>query len=418
MKTRRILTNAVLATTIMSMSVACSKNDDGGGGDSNSANDKFFISAVTGEANYLLSTEDVSTGSLTTTGAGVELARSYTWLFHGTDRAMGLIYQQGNPAPGIAYKLDQQGNLVQSGGEFEVPNGYTTYGPFKSYIVTAATGRATDTTLAVFNFYDVLNNNAVTVKTVQAHRYAGTDEKAVFSGIEDMGDGTFMTGVVLSDRVTTSTAGIGTVDFPDSCYAARLDENLNLINFYRDGRLSFSAGRYRSAVYSQIGKDDNNNVYVFSGSYDSKTTKKAGAIRINAGDTKFDPDYYFDIETAAGGHKFKRVWHITGSYFMLEFYNHQAEITNTLQASTAYGIVNAQNKTFNWLSTSTGMPDSSTIQSTGLPMAYNGKIYIPLTVKDKLPAVYIIDPAALTAKRGLEVQADNISGIGFLKKQD
>lgn len=418
MKTKNLLLKSLIATGFISMLTSCSKSDSG----SNVVvenSDKFFISAVTGSTNYLLTTTNPTSGNLTTTGNGAELLRTYTWLFHGNDRAMGLIYQQGNPAPGLAYKLDGSGNLVKSGYDFEVPNGYTTYGQFENYIVTAATGRsATDTTLAVFSFYDVMNSNVVTVKTTQAHRYAGTDLKAVFSGLLDMGDGTFMTGVVLSDRATTSTSGIGTITYPDSCYAARLDGNLNLINFYRDGRLSFSSGRYRSAVYSQIGKDDNDNIYVFSGAYESSTTKKAGVIRINKGATTFDESYYFDIQSAANNHKFKRLWHISGSSFMLEFYNQSGNITNTLQGSTSYGIVNAESKTFNWLTSANGMPDSSTIIATGTPTAYNGKLYMPLTVQNQNPAIYVIDPADNTTKKGVEVQADAINAIGFLKRDN
>lgn len=213
-----------------------------------------------------------------------------------------------------------------------------------------------------------------------------------------MGDGTFLTSAVLSGSKAAGSGGgssSGTINFPDSCWVIRFDANLNVKNIYRDGRISYSSGRYRSQYYSQMADDDNGNTYVFSGAYESTTTKKAGVIRINKGATTFDQSFYMDIQSAASNHKFKRVWHISDGYFLLEFYNQPGNITNTLQGSTAYGIVNTSDQSFKWLDAASGTPDSTTITGTGLPTSLNSKIYLPVTVENMKPAVYIIDPAKI-----------------------
>ena len=60
--------------------------------------------------------------------------------------------------------------------------------------------------------------------------------------------------------------------------------------------------------------------------------------------------YYFDIQTPADGYKFRRVWYITDSKFLLEIYNeknistitvgHQFAIVDMATKKITYGIPN------------------------------------------------------------------------------
>lgn len=423
-----VLTSTLLATMLMACSKDSSTSNNGGnsGGDGDDADGKFYIAttitAASGSSNYMLTSDDVSSGSLTIKGNGKELLNDYTWVQHNQDRIFGLIYLQGNPGLGITYRLNSNGELTKYGGDVEIVDRFTSYGPFSHYAITSVGGYLDATsqdTVSVFNFFDLENGNANTRKLLKTSNFVGNGQQATFSGVVDLGDGTFMTGIVLSDAKPAGSSGggsTGDIRYPDSCWVVKLDENLNIKTIFRDGRQSYTSGRYRSQYYSMLAPDDNGNVYAFSGAYENNTTKKASVIRINKGATSFDPNFYMDIQSVANNHKFKRVWHITGDYFLLELYNIEGNLTNTLQGATGYGIVNTSSKSFNWLNASTGMPDSSSITSTGLPFAKDQKIYLPLTVKNMKPAIYIIDPVANTAKRGLEVDAESISSIGYLKK--
>jgi hypothetical protein len=133
-------------------------------------------------------------------------------------------------------------------------------------------------------------------------------------------------------------------------------------------------------------------------------------LRINSGATAFDASYYFNIQEKTGGYKFRKVWHITGNYFLLEIYN---DLTPTATgAATQYGVVDVSAKTFK---TVTGIPAPDQITATGLPAPYKGKMYFPITAAEADPAIYVIDPATAAAGKGLSITgATSINAIGRL----
>ncbi|MDR1762788.1 MAG: DUF4374 domain-containing protein, partial [Dysgonamonadaceae bacterium] len=156
---------------------------------------------------------------------------------------------------------------------------------------------------------------------------------------------------------------------------------------------------------------DNGDVYVFSGAYETTTTLPAGALRIKKGATTFDSDYYFNIAEKTGGLRFRKVWHIAGTSFLLEVYN-DFEITINTPA-TQYAVVDMANRTFKMIS---GIPAKDKITGTGLPAAYDGKMYFPITAEGENPAIYIIDPTTAVAVKGLSVSgATSINAVGRLK---
>lgn len=409
-----LLKKALLMGVVSLAALGCSKDNSSSPDGDSGTGSKYFISATTEDGSYLLTTDDLTTGQVTTTGTGIELASSYTWVFN-TEyaTAIGLIYAQGDPGVGLGYGLDGSGNLVKKGSDFQITSRFTTYGPFENYVVTsvgAQTSTAGDT-VSSFTFIDLERDNYLTTTTVSTSNFTGNGDYAVFSGIVDGGNGEFYTAAVLSSAVTApGTNGLGTVRFVDSVWVAAFDANLNLKRIYRDGRLSYSAGRYRSQLYSQIAKDDNNNVYVFSGAYEATTTKPAGVIRINSGATTFDPDFYIDIQSLSGGYKFRRVWHITGNYFLIEFYN-EAGDPGAQTSATRYGVLNVASSGLAWVS---GIPSVDVITATGLPFADDGKAYLPITTDSDVPTLYVIDPASATAIAGLKVDANGVGAVGKL----
>jgi hypothetical protein len=379
-----------------------------------------FLLSITGEsAEYLLQSADISTGETSIAKNSKQLEQSgYTWIYNrDPSMAIGLIYQQGDPGIGLGFSINTEGNLIEE-GQFQISSRFTSYGFFDHYALTSVGGQtlASDDSRSdgvTFNFIDLKNGLALHTKTITTLNITGNGEQATFSGIVDMGNGEFLTGLVVSrpkDPNAGGGASSGTITYPDSVWVAAFDAGLNLKRIYRDDRISYSSGRYRSQYYSQIGKAGNGDVYVFSGSYETTATLPCGALRIKKNATEFDSGYYFNIEEKSGGLRFRKVWHITGSYFLLEIYN-TMEVT-ALSAATQYAVVNMENKTFAMIS---GIPEKDKITGTGLPAAYEGKMYFPITEVGVNPAIYIIDPATATAVKGLSViGASNINAVGRL----
>ncbi|MDR3236511.1 MAG: DUF4374 domain-containing protein [Prevotellaceae bacterium] len=389
-----------------------------------------FLLSVTGEsAEYLLQTADLTQGEISIADNKKTLEQSgYTWIFNRNPSvAIGLIYQQGDPGIGLAYTVDAERNL-QELGQFQISSRFTSYGFFDHYALTSVGGQTPvdsqgnalldgggnpRTDGVTFNFIDLNKSLALQEKTITTLNITGNGDQATLSGVVDMGNGEFLTGMVVSqprDPNAGGGASTGVVTYPDSVWVAAFDAGLNLKRIYRDNRISYSSGRFRSAYYSQIGKAANGDVYVFSGSYETTTTHPCGALKIAKNATAFAADYYFNIGEKTNNYKFRKVWHVADNYFMLEVYNDLEVTVNT--AATRYAVVDMAAKTFAWVA---GIPASDKIIGTGLPTAYDGKMYFPITAESADPAVYIIDPASASAVKGLSVTgAASINAVGIL----
>lgn len=375
-----------------------------------------------------MTTDNLEEGDLSIAGSGQELEQSgYTWIFNDEPSVgIGLIYRQGDPGIGLGYNLNENGKLNEL-GQFQITSRFTSYGFFNNQAVTTVGGQTPvdaqgnalldengnpRTDAVTFNLIDLNGNLALREKTITTKDMVHPGEQATFSGMVDLGNGEFLTGLVVSEPKDPNAGGgssTGVINHPDSVWVAKYDAELNLKKIYRDDRISYSSGRFKSQYYSQIGKADNGDVYVFSGSYDENTTRPAGALRIKKGADNFDSGYYFNIEEMANGYKFRKVFHMAQDYFLLEFYN-DLEPTSS-GAATQYGIVNMQSKTFSWVN---GLPSKDAIINTGLPTAHNGKFYFPITAEGQHPAIYIIDPVAATATKGISITATNVRAIGVL----
>jgi len=389
------------------------------------AREGFFLSVNNedGDTEYIMLVDNIESGQLAISENIKELESSgYTWIFD-TDpsSAIGLIYNQGDPGVGLGFGINADGTLNDM-GSFQITSRFASYGFFGNYALTSVGGQTLDLTHAdgtprtdgvTFNLIDLNNKLALSDKTIPTLGITGRiEEQATFSGVVDMGDGTFLTGLVVSQAIDESATGgssSGTVNYPDSVWVARLNADLEVVAVYGDDRISYSSARFRSQYYSQIGKTDDGTIYIFSGAYDSNTTHKPGGLKLNSSLNGFDSDYvyYFGED-----YRFKRVWYISDHYFLVEFYNEPGIVTSTLNPSTKYGVVDMKAKTFNWIS---GLPNVDQILDTGLPMGYDGKMYFPISMEGEFPAIYIINPATATATKGLSISgSSHIRAVGRL----
>ena len=385
---------------------------------SSSGADKYFLAGTTSDGTTTY-TYTMAVGSLakdttiTTNYPGtIENMTGYTqWGYNGTNALFAISYQQGNPAPGSVFQLSSTGVLKKI-DDFVLDNGFNTIGTYSHYLVAAANGEtltgANNNKLgSIFYSMDVNNNNSITPYQVVGEKLIG-GQTASFVGVADAGNETFFTAIMLAAGTNGRAVNL------DSIYVAKMDSKMNIVSIYKDDRLSFSAGQWRSARYNQMANDADGNTYVFSTGY-TTTTKKSGAILIKKGAAAFDASYYFDIETAAGGFKLRKVWNITADYFLLEMYN-AAGVQPTSALGTQYAVVRMSTKDFKWVRT--GFPTTSEITSVGWPFTADGKAYISAVTPTTNPTVYVIDPATAVATKGISISGVSaIPGMGKLSPQ-
>lgn len=415
------VTSTLLATGAFFTS--CSDNTDptNGGNEIVSGKGQFFISVKGSSSEYIMQAPSIESGELNINNNVFELpSTDYAWIFR-NNLAIGMAYQQQNPGLGYGVEL-QPDTTLKKIREFNIAARFTNYGFFENYLITSVSGQEIEgkNDGANFIFWDI-DKGLASVKDTTLHTepIAANGEQITFSGIVDTGNGEFLTSMVESGFNQTGTGmgnSVGTVKYPDSIWVAAFDKNMHIKRIYRDDRISYSAAMFRSQVFSQMGIADDGTTYVFSGAFDNNTKHPAGALRIKKGATEFDKDYYFDIEKAADGYQFRRVWHLTGSKFILEIYRDKGVRDLMIIPTTQFAIVDMDSKNFTWV---TGIPDRNKIVSGGtsgsIPLYHNGKVYIPITESGQQPAIYIADITTGEAHKGAVIKgATEIRALGFL----
>ena len=230
------------------------------------------------------------------------------------------------------------------------------------------------------------------------------------------------------------TAGmIPSTQYPDSAFIAIYsgDDFDETPLIARTGKIGFASGRMRSQYYQTIWAADNGDLYVFSPGYGRTTTTpvvnsdgtsfnrvqgqlESGVVRIKAGETDFDPDYYVNIEQLGNGNPMFRCWHIADDYFLLQMYSEGAEnMSGTNAPRNELAVFCGEDRT---LTVVTGLPEVDVLSSFGTPCSENGYVYIPVVTTDGSPCtIYRIDPATGVATSGLRITSvDAVSALGIL----
>lgn len=430
MITRTTILKSALSVTLLASLVACEKDKPGNGPDRESSDVEFFIAtdveAAGQSSGYLLAVPDITKGTASVVGNGLEVSGYSSWVFPNEYVGIGLKYQKGDPGLGIGVGLGQKGNIVKTGADFRIDSRFTTYGAFQGQALTAVGGVkvAADAKniYTTFNFIDPDKNNAVRTVTKNTTNLTGNGEYATLSGIVPFGKDEFLSAIVPSKLNTETGSGgssTGLTDHPDSVWVVAFDKDLNVKRIYGDDRLGYASGRFRSQYYSTISDDGRGNVYVFSPANDVRSTKAGGVIRIKSGEQDFDQNYFLNLKSALGADsdiKFYHVYHVSGDLFVLD-YRRTAETDPKQQVpvANALAVVNVATKQFTWVD---GLPDFKKNPMFGNPIAENGKLYIPVSLTSgEKPAIYSVDAETAKATRGLEVDASEISAVGKLKKQ-
>ena len=365
--------------------------------------------------------------------------------------------KKGCAGTGASYYLGADGKMKEK--YTYTFNRITSYGTWGDKVVTVSTGDSSQkddeqnvAQALLFNYLDATDGSQEE-GTLIAENFLGNGEKVTWAGLVEANNKIYTSVIPMGmskygikawpDKVTDQelitkadggsgsgayTAGvIPSTQYPDNAYVAIYSgTNFNGTPVITTtDKIGYACGRMRSQYYQTIWAADNGDVYVFSPGYGrtavsssdlKKVTgkKPSGVMRIKAGATDFDPDYYVNFEEIGTKHPIFRCWHISEDYFLLQLYKKGADDMihgGTSADVSELAIFKAEDRT---IIPVTGLPAEGKFG--GEPYGENGYAYMAVTVTTgEHPAFYKIDTKTGKAVKGLTVEADAITTVGKMK---
>ena len=413
-------------------------------------------------ANVLLTSQELGNGSVSPINNGLVNDGATEWVFYGDKYLYALTYNQGNAGTTRSYVLNSDGQMKARSAEYKVTR-FTSFGKYGDYILSASTGDGLSDyadangnlpKMFLLTYLDVKNETATqsdskNIANYMSENLFGNGEYAMLSGFLESNGKLYSAAIAMGlspygsaidggkyilsgneDLVKQESGGTGSgayvkgelqgTQYPDECWVAIFDnEKLEGKKLIKTDKISYACGRYRSQYYQSIWAADNGDIYIFSPSYaktltDARQQTKldAGVVRIKAGATDFDPNYYYSLEAQSGGKSFLRCWHAGGNYFLLRMYDRP--FSEKGYVATELAIFNGDTGKLTFVS---GLPATDKITDLGkMPYVEDGYIYMPVMTSDSYPAIYKIDPATATATKGLSVEVTTVTAVGKMKE--
>ncbi len=381
---------------------------------------KYIIAATPegsqGVADYLITADDLTKGTVTTKGNGIE--QDGTWRYYVThnNRFYSLLYGQGNPGAVTAYDLTAEGSLNKI-TNFQSET-VASFGIVQNDILMVKISRNVNDVMANWYRLGTAENHFIGEGTIDQKALANkpNGEIAYFIMPKQVGNKVFLPYyTIYGDRAkgTFSTAypdeaNIAVYSYPDMRYEKTIttDKISYIGKYFTDG----------------IALDERGDAYAFSPSVatrDAKgvefsSTKPSAFIRIKNGTTEVDDSYFFNIEVATGGEYYITDQAYTKEGKLLGFFNKKAE-KSTYKAGTHLAVVDLYNQKITWIE---GLPEASTITQLTHRQYYvsedKNTVSIGVVTATEGSYVYNIDMATAKATKGLKVEGGKITGISKL----
>ncbi|MDG3581228.1 DUF4374 domain-containing protein [Galbibacter pacificus] len=402
------------ATTL----IGCSSDDDAGnpddGGENPAAESQYLITATPtaseGVADYILTTDDLTQGSITTEGNGIEQDGTYRYYVTHNNKFFSLLYGQGNPGAVTTYQLNAESNLEKI-SDFQSET-VQAFAPVNDDILMIKISRNAESPYAYWYQLDTETSQFTGEGQINTQELADKEngELAFFSWITQVGDKVYLPYFTVK-ACCNDTFG---TDYPDEANIAVYSyPEMELETVIHDDRTSY-IGRYFD---NGLSVDENGDAYAFSASVattngELTSTKPSAITRIKSGTSEFDQDYLFDIEAASGG-----------AYITDHIYvgNGKAigilmdEKTSAYSTGNRLAVIDLYNQTLEWV---TGMPSPETILNVTKGMDNyvsedESTVFVGVTTEGG-SFIYNIDVAGASATQGLEVEGGQITAINRL----
>ncbi len=243
---------------------------------------------------YTVPFSDVMEGTLSARGQGIEQPGYYdfTQIDH-TIYAIGGL----DDVDMVGLRKDEEHSSLVVAGKVSFDNSLSDLKKADEHTLVSVTMNAASGVI-VFHKFDL---NAVTATDkitvpVSALVDLDTDEGLSYSGMEISGDHLFLSYYISNpetfETTHTDQAAVAVFSYP----------SLEFEKVITDSRVGPIGG---FNVASGLVKDEQGNVFAVSHSNPangfSQSTKPSGILKITAGETEFDPDYFFDITQATDG---------------------------------------------------------------------------------------------------------------------
>lgn len=368
---------------------------------------KYIVTATPvgtqGVADYLLTADDLESGSITTQGNGIEQEGSYRNYLVNKNRLFSLLYGQGNPGAVTTYRLDSEGKLVKV-SNFQSESVHV-FAAVKDDIFTIKVPRSGDATAMMYRV-DARKYQLVDEVPIDIVQLAGNGERAHFTGATQVDDKVYIP--YLSIKGCCNDV-FGTAN-PDSSWVAVLSyPELKLEKVIKDNRTGSIGAYYLNGLV----QTEQGEVYAFSPASGKNnavlaSTKPSAIVKIDRFAQEFDKNYFFNIEEISGGHHIAAWTYIGKNKFILTMYPEPGNVNGT---DRKFAVVDVTEKSFRWI---TGTPTGDITRVTTIynyaPMD-GVRGYIGITTASEGSYVYVFDANLATAKKGLKVEGGTITAI-------
>lgn len=400
------LLSAVLAFTAFSCSSDSDKSGDTGGG-TDTGKTKYIITATTGAAgiaDYLLTADDVSTGTITTTGNGLEQDGTYRYYITAQNNFFSLLYGQGNPGAVTTYNLNAEGKLVKK-SDFQAETVHV-FAAVNKDILTVKVPRSG---ASIASMYKIDAEKSLIVGEAQqdTKKLAGNGERAFYTWATQVGDKVYMPYMsIKGDGVDN----FGTAN-PDSTWVAVYNyPELKLQKVIKDNRTSYLGAYFTNGLF----QDENGDAYGFSGAIATSnavmtSTKPSAIVRIKKGTTEFDKSYFFNVQEKSGGYKISSTTYISKGKFLLLMYGNVGKNNGAVKMA----IADVYNQTFTWVTNAPATLTSVTSRYNITSEDGNSAI-VGINTPDG-NWIYAINGTTAVATKGMKVEGGQITAIQKLK---
>lgn len=417
--TKRINYLAALGLACAFAAVSCSDDPvnpqpdpDEDGGDL--TNTKYIVaahpnSAEAGTADYLLTVDDLTTGSISTSGNGLEQRGTYRYYMTNHNRFFSMLYGQGNPGAVTSYVLNAEGKLTEA-SDF-VAETVQVFAPVNDEVVLIKVPRSGNEN-AMFYRIDAKDPQLLGEKSVNIVKLAGNGERAHFTWATQVGNKLYAPYMSIKGCCDATFD----TEYPDSTWVAVFSyPELALEKVIKDNRTGFLGEYFKNGLFL----DEKGDLYGFSGA--SKTRSVNGeavlisenpsaVVKINNGTTEFDQDYFLNFEQKTGGYKINAARYFGDGKFLVQTYG----AANSL-VGVKFAVVDVYEQTVKMVSGVPSTVKSATTTNYGAISEDKTKAYVGLTLESGSSYVYEFDATTATAKQGLQVVGGTITGIHQLK---
>ena len=365
--------------------------------------------ALTGVADYLVTANDLESGTVSIIGNGVEQDGTYRYYVTSDKKFFSMLYGQGNPGAVTVY--DVKDGKINKLNDFTAATVHA-FAPVNKDILMVKVPRAfaaTGPTLANWYIVSTETNAQTSEGTLDAVAASGNGEIAHFSWIKQVGDKVYAPFFSITGRTFETNypdfAGIAVYSYPSMAYEKTI----------KDTRTSF-IGRYFTDGLAVV---ENGDTYAFSSSVAQKgnvltSTKPSSITRLKAGTTEFDQTYLMNFETASNGYVITNWLYVGQNKFVAQV--EPKETRGAYVDGKRLAIVDVISQTVTMV---TGFPEADKIADVTVNnySPKDGKTgYVGVNLVDGTTWVYKVDASNNTATRGLKVEGGLITAIQYVNE--